>query len=319
MADAAVERRLPLHGALLVLTLLTTTWAGMLLARPGLDGGALLSQGLAFSTTLLAILLSHEMGHYVFARIHRVETSLPFVIPVPPVLPGLGLVSFGTLGAVIRMRSPIATRDALVDIGAAGPIAGAVVALPLLVLGLSWSHYQPSPTAGASFWLGGDSVLAIVLHEWRVLHGQVAASSGVLACGDDLLVRICERWVLGPAPAGQDVVVHPVAFAAVFGLFVTSLNLFPIGQLDGGHVAHALFGEKSRALGRAVGWGLLGLGIFSSLSWLVWWLVATRLVGYGHPPVKNAAEPLSPLRRAVCAAALVLFVLTFVPVPVDSL
>jgi membrane-associated protease RseP (regulator of RpoE activity) len=259
------------------------------------------------------------MGHYIFARIHRVETSLPYVIPVPAALPGLGLISFGTLGAVIRMRSPIATRDALVDIGAAGPIAGAIVALPLLVLGLSWSHYAPSPTAGMSFWVGHNSLAGILVGWWQSYKGIHTVAGHTAAFGDDLLMRICERWVLGPVPAGQDVMVHPIAMAAWFGLLVTCLNLFPIGQLDGGHVTYALFGKYHRALGRVVGYGLLLMGLFSSISWLVWWLVTTRVVGYDHPPVQEQAGQMSPLRLVVCAASLVLFILTFIPVPMDTL
>ena len=131
---AAPPLRLGLHLALLFLTLLTTTLAGIFVAyRPGLGDLELVRAGAGFAFTLLAILLAHEMGHYLFARVHHVDTSLPYVIPAPPILPGLGLVSFGTLGAVIRMRSPIATRDALVDVGASGPICGAIVALPLLI------------------------------------------------------------------------------------------------------------------------------------------------------------------------------------------
>jgi membrane-associated protease RseP (regulator of RpoE activity) len=320
VAVPAVPTRLSLHAALLALTFLTTSWAGTFFAgRPGMGRGELLLAGGGFAAALLGILLSHEMGHYIFARIHRVETSLPYVIPVPAALPGLGLISFGTLGAVIRMRSPIATRDALVDIGAAGPIAGAIVALPLLVLGLSWSHYAPSPTAGMSFWVGHNSLAGILVGWWQSYKGIHTVAGHTAAFGDDLLMRICERWVLGPVPAGQDVMVHPIAMAAWFGLLVTCLNLFPIGQLDGGHVTYALFGKYHRALGRVVGYGLLLMGLFSSISWLVWWLVTTRVVGYDHPPVQEQAGQMSPLRLVVCAASLVLFILTFIPVPMDTL
>jgi membrane-associated protease RseP (regulator of RpoE activity) len=320
VAVPPVPTRLGLHAALLAMTFLTTSWAGTVFAgRPGMRPAEMWLAGCGFAAAVLAILLSHEMGHYVFARIHRVETSLPFVIPAPAMLPGLGLVSFGTLGAVIRMRSPIATRDALVDIGAAGPIAGAIVALPLLVLGLSWSHYEPSPTAGMSFWFGHNSLVGMALHGWQAFRGTPVAEGHTAAFGDDLLMRICERWVLGPAPAGQDVVVHPIAMAAWFGLLVTCLNLFPIGQLDGGHVSYALFGKAHRTLGRAVGYGLLLMGLFSSFSWFVWWLVATRVVGYDHPEVQEQAGRMSPLRLAVCAASLGLFILTFIPVPMDTM
>jgi membrane-associated protease RseP (regulator of RpoE activity) len=312
--------RLGLHLALLGLTFFTTSWAGIDFARkPGMGGIELVLGGCSFAGALLGILLTHEMGHYIFARIHRVETSLPFVLPIPPWLPGVGHVSFGTLGAVIRMRSPIATRDALVDIGAAGPIAGAIVALPLLVLGLSWSHYAPSASAGMSFWIGNSSLAAQLAQWWQSFHGVHLPAAREMGFGDNLLMRLCERWVLGPVPAGQDVIVHPVAMAAWFGLLVTSLNLFPIGQLDGGHVTYALFGKYHRVIGRLVGFGLLLLGVFSCISWLIWWLVTTRLIGYDHPPVQEQSGPMSPLRLAVCAASLLLFILTFIPVPVSAL
>ncbi len=319
----AASQRLGLHAALLALAAVTTARAGTVLAS-GLGGGFfhVSGEGAGFAAALLAILLSHEMGHYVFARLHGVDTTLPFVIPVPPVLPGVGLVSFGTLGAVIRMRSPIATRDALVDIGAAGPIAGAIVALPLLVYGLSLSHYAPSPTAAASVWLGNDSLLGWGRELWRNAHQLpigTGAAGHALSLGDDLLMRLCERWVLGPRPPGQDVVVHPIAMAGWFGLLVTALNLFPIGQLDGGHVAYALLGPRHRTLGRIVSFGLLGLALFSSLSWGVWWLVTSRFVGYDHPAVDDERLPLDGLRLAVCAASLLLFVLTFIPVPMDTI
>jgi membrane-associated protease RseP (regulator of RpoE activity) len=247
----------------------------------------------------------------VFARIHRVDTSLPYLLPAPPGL------TFGTFGAFIRMRSPIATRDALVDIGASGPIVGALVALPLLVVGLRWSRLAPSPTAEASFWFGHNSGWNLLL---ALTHRGPPLQAGHLtSLGDNLLMRLAERLVIGPIPAGQDVVVHPVALAAWFGLLVTSLNLFPIGQLDGGHVTFALLGARHRALGRLVGWALLLLAFLSSMSWAFWWLLTTRFLGFEHPPVRDPETRLGPLRIAVCVASLVLFILTFMPVPMDQL
>jgi membrane-associated protease RseP (regulator of RpoE activity) len=316
-----------LHLSLLALTFATTSMAGFILATgSGFVGQTAILAGFGFALTLLTILISHEMGHYVFARIHRVDTSLPYVIPVPPVLPGLGMVSFGTLGAVIRMRSPISTADALVDIGAAGPIAGAIVALPLLALGLSWSPVIPSPTAGASFWFGHQTLWTFGLEavaQLRALLTHVPVVPPVLAhassLGDNLLMRLMTRLVIGPLPAGNDVLVHPVAEAAWFGLLVTSLNLFPIGQLDGGHVAYAVFGERGhRWIGRAASWALLLLAVFSSFSWMLWWFVTRWFIGFGHPPVRDKAVKLGGLRMAIAVISLVLLVLTFVPVPLDQ-
>jgi len=320
MAEAVAVRpqapplRLGLHLSLLGLTIVTTTLAG----------------GPAFAAALLAILLSHEMGHYVFARIHRVDTTLPFVIPAPPFL---GLL--GTFGAVIRMRSPIPTRDALVDIGAAGPIVGALVAIPLLFLGLGWSTVLTTPTADHSFWFGHETGFSLLLtfandvaHRFgstlpsalaRFLPPSLSAGS-VTFLGDDLLMRLAQRLVFGVLPPGQDVLVHPVAKAAWFGLLITSLNLFPLGQLDGGHVSFAVLGPKwHRIVGRAVGYALLLMGLFSSLSWMVWWLVTTRFIGFGHPPVENAGRPIGPLRLTICVLSLLLFIATLIPVPMDSI
>jgi membrane-associated protease RseP (regulator of RpoE activity) len=138
--------------------------------------------------------------------------------------------------------------------------------------------------------------------------------------GDNLLMRLAQRMVFGVLPPGQDVIVHPVALAAWFGLLVTSLNLFPIGQLDGGHVSYAVLGPKGhRILGRVVAYGLLLLGLFSSLSWIVWWLVSTRFIGFSHPPVENSGRPLGPLRLTICVLSLILFIATLIPVPMDQL
>jgi membrane-associated protease RseP (regulator of RpoE activity) len=302
MAEAVAVRpeapplRLGLHLALLGLTLVTTSLTG----------------GPAFAFALLAILLSHEMGHYVFARIHRVDTSLPYVIPAPPI------ITFGTLGAVIRLRSPIPTRDALVDIGAAGPIVGALVALPLLFLGLHWSTIAASPTADQGFWMGHESGLSLV-RSW-LGHATPPKLGHTLMLGDNLLMRLAQRAVFGKLPAGQDVIVHPVAMAAWFGLLVTSLNLFPLGQLDGGHVSYAALGPAGhKVLGQVVGYGLLFLAFFSSLSWFFWWFVTRFVLGYRHPTIVNPDRRLGPLRLTICVLSLLLFIATFIPVPMDQL
>jgi membrane-associated protease RseP (regulator of RpoE activity) len=322
--------RWALHLGLLLLTFVFTTMAGLVLARDaGFVGPTATWAGLGFALTLLTILVSHEMGHYVFARIHRVDTTLPFVIPIPPVipgLPGLGLISFGTLGAVIRMRSPIGTRDALIDIGAAGPIAGAIVALPLLALGLSWSPIVPSPTASESFWFGHQTLFNFGLDAYHQLRAAMLhvpfvppPSQHAASIGDNLLLRLMTWLIHGRLPVGSDIQVHPVAEAAWFGLLVTSLNLFPMGQLDGGHVSYAVFGEHThRWIGRAVSWATLFLAFFSCFSWLFWWFVTRWVIGFGHPPVRDRSVELGGLRLAIAAISLVLLVLTFIPVPYDQ-
>ena len=166
--------------------------------------------GIQFAGTLLAILVTHEFGHYFTARFYNASVSLPFFIPVPP--PFL----FGTLGAIISMRSPTRNRNSLFDIAVAGPLAGLAVALPALWVGLQWSHVAAVPDGGS------------------------------VAFGDSLLTSLLTYLRFGPVPHGQDVFIHPMALAAWVGLFVTALNLFPVGQLDGGRIAYALLGPRHR-------------------------------------------------------------------------
>lgn len=261
-----------------------------------------LALGVPFAATLLGILLAHEFGHYFTARFHGVEASPPYLIPFPSLL--------GTLGAVIRMKGRIPSRRALVDIGASGPYAGVVVALPLLVLGLSWSEVGPQippPEVPAQSLLG---FVEAVRHRFQ------QPFHGVLLEGPSLLYVAMKSAWFGPIPEGQDVHLHPVAMAAWFGLFVTALNLLPVGQLDGGHVAYALFGDRARAVGRVVLAALVVLGVVGSYVWLVWAFIAWRIIRTTHPPVL-VEEPLGPWRTMLAWGALVLFVLTFTPVPVQ--
>jgi membrane-associated protease RseP (regulator of RpoE activity) len=269
------------------------------------EAWAIAVAGLPFSAALIGILLSHEMGHYLLARAYGVDATLPFFIPMP-----IGQV--GTFGAVIRIRSGLPSRRATLDIGAAGPFAGFAVAVPLLAWGLAHSEIRPV----------GDAVLqSPPVGLWQLLRGWAAGdqllASGVQHFGDSLVSWGVQRLVLGPLPAGTDVFLHPVAFAAWIGLFITTLNLIPIGQLDGGHVTYALLGRRgARAFSRLVAWGLLGAGLFLSWNWLVWWLVTRLLVGYGHPPAYDEA-PLDPARKAWSLLALAMFAATFIPIPVS--
>ena len=296
-----------LHLALFLLTCLSTTWAGASYSNPTLSAAELirrLPDGLPFSAALMSILLSHEMGHYILGRRRGVAVSLPFFIPIP-----FGLV--GTMGAVIRMPKAVEDRDALVDIGAAGPIAGLVVALPVLALGI---HFSAVQTAGEGL-LEGNSIIYWLLK--YAIKGQ---------------------WL---PSAGLDVALHPVAWAGWVGLLVTMINLLPIGQLDGGHLAFAYFGDRhdrvsaqlhrallplavgaslysSYELSTKLGWRLaLSAGVSAGMPWAIWWLLLRlmRRAGGGryHPPV--GAQPLSPSRRRLCIAVLVIFVLIFIPIP----
>ncbi len=303
-----------LNIALFVATIATTLVAGAqqmlplgaLHAAPGVlaEVGAIVVAGLPFASALIGILFCHEMGHYLLARSYGVDSSLPFFIPVP-----IGPV--GTFGAVIRIRSGLPSRRATLDIGAAGPFAGFAVALPLLAWGLAHSEVRPvgdvvleSPPVG----------LVQIVHGW--ITGQPLLGSGLQHYGDSLITWGVQRLVVGPLPPGHDVFLHPVAFAAWIGLFVTTLNLLPIGQLDGGHVTYALLGRRhARTFSRLVAAGLLLAGLFVSWNWLLWWVVTRILVGYDHPPAL-VEEPLTPGRKAWAIASLALFLATFIPVPV---
>jgi membrane-associated protease RseP (regulator of RpoE activity) len=206
-----------------------------------------------------------------------VPASLPLFIPGPPHF-------IGTFGAIIRMRGPILNRRALFDIGVAGPLAGFVVALAALAVGLSLSSVEARPTT----------------YE--------------LQLGKPILDQLMSWLIIGPVPPGTEVVRHPVAFAAWFGLFVTSLNLIPIGQLDGGHVAYALWGNRQRTMAFAVLPLLIMLGFIGWPGWFIWAFMA-GVWGLGHPPVVDPHVPLGRGRVLVGWLAFAVFVLTFAPVP----
>jgi membrane-associated protease RseP (regulator of RpoE activity) len=295
--------------ALFLATIATTLWAGFadspLRDHPTLAN--VVRGGLPFAGSLIAILFTHEMGHYVVARRYGVSTSLPYFIPLP-------YVGFGTLGAVIRMRSAIPSRRAVLDIGAAGPLAGLAVALPLLVVGLALSEVRPfsqaaTPSALVSPWSMVQALLGG--------HPLLQDATAVPMFGDSLVTWAARLLVIGRLAPGYDVAIHPIAFAAWIGLLVTALNLVPLGQLDGGHVLYALFGRRGAlVLARIVSAGLLLAGLLLSWNWLVWWFLSRFVVGLGHPPAL-VEEPLDRGRRALAWTSLVLFVATFVPVPVS--
>lgn len=291
---------------LFVVTLLSTLWTGARYTSASAPSslGELWS-GWTFALPLMTILLCHELGHYVAARLHRVPASLPYFLPLPELSP------FGTLGAVITMPERIRSRNALLDIGAAGPLAGMLVAVPVLALGLSASELGPR------------------------------AAAGYVQEGESLLYALLKWSVFGSIPEGYDVQLHPTAFAGWVGLFITMINLLPWGQLDGGHIAYALLGKKQDRVALGVLGGVLGLfgfnlarfvlpvlrgesllplevAVGNSLFWLVWFvflLVLWRLMGRKHPPYEPSA--LSPARRSVAVACLGLFVLLCMPTPLS--
>jgi membrane-associated protease RseP (regulator of RpoE activity) len=287
------------------------TGASMMAARPNAPWYEQWWAGFHYAVPLMLILVVHEAGHYIASRIHSVPASLPYFIPFPYYSP------FGTMGAVIMMRGRIRSARALLDIGASGPLAGMLVAIPTMLLGLHWSQVLPKSTTG------------------YVQEGQSLLYMGL-------------KWlVFGPIPNTHDVYLHPTAFAAWAGFFVTFLNLLPFSQLDGGHVAYALFGRRHDAWSKRM-WLLplfvllynaftlarpaltkiwvLGYGhltdqevfpaISSTSSWFVLTLLVlliTRISSGVHPPVDEAG--LGPKRRVVAVGTLLLFVLLFMPAP----
>ncbi|MGO9829266.1 MAG: site-2 protease family protein [Myxococcaceae bacterium] len=294
-----------LHLGLLLLTLGTTFEVFLADQTSGVWNRANVLDGVAFSLCLVAILGSHEMGHWWLARWHGVDASLPYFIP----LPHLG---FGTLGAVIRIRSRIPTRNALVDIGAAGPLAGFVVALLVLLWGYAHAALVDVPVLPSVF-PPHESALGVLR---LLLAGHPPEVIGQ-SFGDNLLTLLIQRLLVGPLPEGKDVLANPYIVAGWFGCLVTTLNLFPIGQLDGGHLAFANLGRRAVGLGKLAALGLLGLVLFFNVSWLVWLLVASLVVGLRHPEVERPEEPLDGRRLLVCMACLVVFLLCLTPSPVQ--
>lgn len=268
------------NGILFILTFFTTLVAGSFLAGGNpIAAPRDLALGFMFSLPLLSILGVHELGHYTAARRHEVDVTPPYFIPAPSFI--------GTFGAFIKIRSPVPHRNALMDIGAAGPIAGAIVAIPVLLIGLKLSAVR-----------------------------QTTGIAAGIPLGESILFRAAAYVVVGPVPDGHDLVLHPVAFAGWIGLLVTALNLLPSGQLDGGHIAYALFGSRYAKIARAVPFLLLPMGLLWG-GWVIW-SIMLMVLGTKHPRPLFDEVPLTPGRRRIGIAAALLFLLCFTanPVPV---
>jgi Zn-dependent protease len=266
-------------------TFVTTTMAGALHAgvdpftRPWATGA-----GLSFSVPLLAILLAHEFGHYFAAKHHGVRATLPLFIPAPPLL-------VGTFGAFIRLHGMPYTRRALFDVGAAGPWAGLLVALPVVAYGLGLSEVKPI---------------------------EASAGRGGLELGSSILFDWLSRRILGVDPDQATILLHPTALAGWFGLFVTFLNLLPVGQLDGGHVVYALFGRRHQRIARIFFAVIFAMGFLGWQGWWMWCFLLLFVVRLDHPDTLDADTPLDPVRRALAWLTIVAFVLTFMPVPLTA-
>jgi membrane-associated protease RseP (regulator of RpoE activity) len=250
---------------------------------PGLEAFTdprIIGLSLVYAAVLIVILLGHEMGHYFTCRFYRIEATLPFFIPAPTLI--------GTLGAFIKIKSPITRRKQLFDIGVAGPLTGFLLSLPALIYGLSLSKVVPA-----------------------------VPREDAMVFGEPLLLKFIAGLMFRGAPAQSDLFLHPVAFAGWVGILVTAFNLFPVGQLDGGHVSFALLGEKSKRLARLLLVVFVIMGVFFWIGWIVWTLVIV-LLGLRHPRVIDDRERLSLSRRVIGVLVLLIFVVSFIPAPIKG-
>ena len=240
-----------------------------------------ISLSVLYSAVLITILLGHELGHYLTCRRYRIDATLPYFIPAPTLI--------GTLGAFIKIKSPITRKQQLFDIGAAGPLAGFILALPALFIGLSLSRVVPALPRDES-----------------------------IVFGEPLLLKMITGLLFKSIPPGSDILLHPVAVAGWVGILVTAFNLFPMGQLDGGHIFFALVGRKAVHLAKLFLGVFVVMGIFFWVGWFVWALLIL-LLGLKHPRVFDEDVPLSPGRKAVGVLIIIMFVLSFIPDPVRGL
>jgi len=277
-----------LHILLFAITFITTLAAGALQQGINIfESPRKIIAGLPFAGTLMIILAVHELSHYFASKRQHITATLPYFIPAPSFI--------GTFGAFIKMKSPIITRNALIDVGASGPIAGFIVSLIASIVGLSISHTVP-----------------------------LAEADGSLILGDSLMFSFLSRVIVGVLPDSFDILLHPVAFAGWIGLFITSLNLLPIGQLDGGHIAYAILGDRHRyvSITLVVALAIFGfLAIIGAYGWEGWgvWALMLLFLGIKHPPVLDREMPLDLTRKYIALVALFIFIITFIPIPFKML
>ncbi len=304
MNDAATPERTWLNGLLFVLTVLTACYAGLswsasfLYASAGPGADVLTAPGRVlqdprlfplsglYAAVLMTILLGHELGHYLTCRRYGVRASLPFFLPGPPFL--------GTFGAFIRIKSPLYFKKQVFDVGALGPLAGFALTVPALAVGMALSKVAP-----------------------------FTPSADTLSFGEPLLFKLMAALILGPVPSGSEIILHPIGWAAWVGLLVTSVNLVPLGQLDGGHIAYAVLGRRARLLSWIMVAFMAVMGVFFHPIWLI--MAAVVLVfefkskqRLKHPEVVDEAAPLGPKRRLLAFLILAIFVMSFIPAPVEG-
>ena len=272
----------PIVNLLLFLATICTVMLGGALQEgydPFRDPLTALLSGIPFALALLAILGTHELAHFLVARARGMKATLPYFIPIP-------FSPVGTFGAVIKMESPIKDRKTLFDIGISGPLAGLVVSIVALVVGLRLSE----------------------------LVSAIAPPPGTMPLGTGILVDWITELVLGPLPDHLDILYHPVAFAGWFGIFVTAMNLIPVSQLDGGHIGYAFFGEAHRWVASLIFMGMLLMGLLWS-GWLVWGFFILIVGRLRHPPPLNDITPLDTKRRLLAILSFVLLFLLGTPRP----
>ncbi len=288
IAEPGVHVAAPSNGyinlVLFLVTIMATLVTGAFYDARSVDEVWHFWNGWPFALSIMLILGAHEMGHYIMARYHKVPVTLPYFIPLPIISP------IGTMGAVIRMKGPIKNRRALHDIGVAGPLAGLVFAIPILLYGLYTSDVGPISPTGM---MEGNSLLY--------------AGAKVLVFGRFL-------------PNGtEDVYLNQMAWAGWVGLLVTAMNLMPLGQLDGGHVTYTLLGDRAKNLFAPIMAGLIGLAVFSflvdnTMTWVLW-IFLLFFLGRIHAEPLDDVTPLDTKRRWIAIFTLVVFVLVFVPIP----
>jgi len=265
---------------LLIITIFTTVVAGALQngVNPLKDPSAIYL-GLPFSLSLILILGAHELGHFIVSQRRGVKATWPYFIPAPTFL--------GTFGAFIKIKSPLPDRNVLLDIGIAGPLAGFLVAIPMIILGLGLSEVRPATAEPAEIGI---------------------------SLGAPIIFSLLSRWVLGVTTESHNIILHPIAFAGWIGLFVTALNLLPIGQLDGGHITYSLFQEKHRLIAIVTYCILIYLG-FQWPGWFVWGILLLTLFGTRHPQPIDHITPLDTRRKVLGLIGIIIFFLSFTPVP----
>ncbi len=280
-------------------------------SEPLVAASQIINAGWPFAVSLLAILTTHEMGHYLAGRAHGVHVSLPFFIPLP-------FTPLGTMGAFINMKELPKNRRVLMDIGVAGPIAGFIVSIVVVMIGLSLSTLDSIPLQfpeGQGIQMEGNSLIYLGLKYLQ--FGELLPQPAAYGDGGQLLYWLRYFFTGQPTPYGAlDVMIHPVAWAGWVGLLVTSLNLIPAGQLDGGHIFHLLFGTKwSRRILPLILVVLIGLGFF----WSGWWLWAGLVFFFGRRYAEplDQITPLDTKRKVLGVIALILFIITFIPVPLS--